>query len=275
MAIADPLTRCSKCKSAVKDTDAILDAIRIGQDALDKAEGLQNSSELSGRSDGSIANDLMYSVDPQKSIQLTTKLIPILTGAGLVPAAHPLLALCRLNASLLITKLSSDASVEEIVSPSLQSAAADVQDGLDEAIRAATRSYNGLSQILPEGHPARGVALAELGKLLCVDEPLRKDSEVRNMPKTLTPPLGSSTSVSAETTASYPPSGPARLKLACGILVRALTELKIGFGGGKSEGGEVGRNTRKLAVAVEKELSVWQEGVKNVLQDARVSTRAV
>ena len=193
-----------------------------------------------------------------------------------MPAAHPLLALSRLNASLLITKLSSDANVEEIVSPSLQGSAPDAQDSLDEAIRAATRSNNGLSQILPEGHPARGVALAELGKLLCVDEPFRKDAEFGNTPRTSTPPsLGPSTAVSAGLTASYPPSGPERLRLGCVMLVRALAELKIGFGGGKNEGGETGKNTRKLAVAVEKELSVWQDGVKNVFRDARLGARAV
>jgi len=73
------------------------------------------------------------------------------------------------------------------VSPTLQGSEADcppknsskeAQEALDEAIRAATRVFTGLSQILPEGHPARGVALAELGKLLCVDEPMPKDAEL-------------------------------------------------------------------------------------------------
>ena len=45
--IANHFARCSKCKSIVKDTDVVLDAVRIGQEALDKAEGLQNSSEIS------------------------------------------------------------------------------------------------------------------------------------------------------------------------------------------------------------------------------------
>jgi len=35
------LTCCMKCGAVVKDTDAILDAIRIGQEALDKATRLQ------------------------------------------------------------------------------------------------------------------------------------------------------------------------------------------------------------------------------------------
>jgi len=41
------LTRCSKCKAPVKDTDAVLDAIRVGQEALDKAEALQFSGMTS------------------------------------------------------------------------------------------------------------------------------------------------------------------------------------------------------------------------------------
>jgi len=42
----DTFTCCSKCKSAVKDTDAVIDAVRIGQEALNKAEALQISSEI-------------------------------------------------------------------------------------------------------------------------------------------------------------------------------------------------------------------------------------
>ena len=42
----DTFACCSKCKSAVKDTDAVIDAVRIGQEALDKAEALQIASEI-------------------------------------------------------------------------------------------------------------------------------------------------------------------------------------------------------------------------------------
>ena len=38
------MVRCVNCKTPVKDTDAVLDAIRVGQEALDKAEALQFSS---------------------------------------------------------------------------------------------------------------------------------------------------------------------------------------------------------------------------------------
>ena len=38
-----PLTRCVKCKAAVASTDAVLDALRVGQEALQKATRLQFS----------------------------------------------------------------------------------------------------------------------------------------------------------------------------------------------------------------------------------------
>jgi SET and MYND domain-containing protein len=215
-------------------------------------------------------------------MQLTTNLMPILASAGLVPAAHPLLALSRLNTSLLITNLqSTDTNVEEIVSPALRASAAEplhkistieAQEALDEAIRSATRAFTGLSQILPEGHPARGVALAELGKLLCVDEPWPKYADLDGI-RPLSLPSEISSTFPTTRFSAYPPSGPERLKLAYETLVRALGELKVGFGGGRNEGGEVGQNVRKLAVGVEKELNVWKEGIKNAIRDARLVKR--
>jgi hypothetical protein len=67
-------------------------------------------------------------------------------------------------------------------------------------------------------------------------------------------------------TPMYPPSGAPRLKLACETLVRARNELMVGFGI-LNEGGEVGRAVRENVVALEKELGVWRQGVRNVLED--------
>ncbi|KAF9475469.1 SET domain-containing protein [Pholiota conissans] len=251
-------TRCARCKAPVKDTDAVLDAVRVGQEGLDKAEALQIS-------------------DPEKSIQLTTKLVPILISAGLMQGSHPLLALARLNASLLITHLPSapDPSVEEIHSPGVQQSSTPIrrqeaQEALDEAIRAATRASAGLAQVLVEGHPVRGVALAEVGKLLCVDEP--NPAHVRDpdsgAPSSSSSPSGTSTPrMNVATPAPYPPSGPPRLKLAYETLLRGRAELVIGFGGGKNDGGEVGRDVRALLVDLEKEMAVWKNGVRNVMED--------
>lgn len=204
-------------------------------------------------------------------MQLADKLGQILQSAGLVPGAHPLLALTRLHTSLLISKFSSDTEVdiEEVFSPQVQQQAgssplpaSEKQEGaqqiLDDAIRAATRANTGLTQVLTYGHPVRGVSLAELGKLLAVDEPAPKNIENGNVNSMPLPPINSPL---------YPPSGPNRLKLAQQTLVQARAELLVGFGGGKNEGGEVGREVRKQLVDVEKELGVWREGIRNALQD--------
>lgn len=124
---------------------------------------------------------------------------------------------------------------------------------LDDAIRSAAKYSAGLSNILPHGHPVRGVGIAELGKLLAVDEPS---------------PTNSSQSPTAAS--AFPPSGPARLKLAHETLVRALEELRIGFG--KSNGGgEVGKEVRETILGLEKELGIWTQGIRNVLADTRAA----
>ena len=268
------LVCCLKCKTPVKDTDAVLDAVRVGQEALDKAEALQFSSTWSPNLHIKMIYFILLSTDPQKSIQLTRNLIPIVISAGLVPAGHPLLALSRLNTSLLIAHLPIvEPLVEEIHSPQVQAdlqdvpqklSQKDVQEALDEAIRSATRSNTGLGQVLTEGHPMRGVALAELGKLLSVDEPY---------PTHLVSPQSTSTSFSSKSSLNmmvppaYPPSGPQRLKLAYETLKKARSELMIGFGGGSNEGGEVGQNVRRQVVELEKELDVWKIGLKNAYED--------
>ncbi len=81
----------------------------------------------------------------------------------------------------------------------------------------AAKSVAGLARLLRPGHPVRGIALAELGKLLVVDEP-----DPKHVPSE-----------------SFPPSGPDRLKLAVTTLRQAMDELRVGFGTA-SDGGETG-----------------------------------
>jgi hypothetical protein len=108
-------------------------------------------------------------------------------------------------------------------------------------------SVTGLSAVLPRGHPVRALALAELGKLLAVDEPA---------------PRGTNTAGTPE----FPPSGAARLRLACSTLIRARDELMISFGE-RNDGGEVGREVREMVVRVERELATWKQGIRNVIED--------
>ncbi|KAF5349135.1 hypothetical protein D9756_009440 [Leucocoprinus leucothites] len=256
----NPLTCCTKCGAVVKDTDAVLDAVRIGQEALDKATRLQFS-------------------DTPKATQLTTNLIPILMSAGLLPSSHPLLALSRLHTTLLIANYRSpfESTTIELNSPQIQEqhqvspdakvSSEEAQEHLDEAIRSATRTCNALNQILPYGHPIRGLAVAELGKLLSVDEPSPKHLAEDDTLSPSSPHLLSPTSQQFAKAPPYPPSGPQRLKLAYDTLVRARGELMIGFGAGKNEGGKVGMEVRKSLVDIEKELGVWKEGIRNAAAD--------
>ncbi|KAH0834774.1 hypothetical protein J3R83DRAFT_10373 [Lanmaoa asiatica] len=210
-----PASRCSTCRATIADPRAVIDAVRIGQEALDKATHLQSS-------------------DGDKATQLTTHMIPILVSAGLPPSSHPLLALLKLRQSLLLASFSGRIS----------------QNLLDESIRTAAKHVAGLSAVLDEGHPVRGIALAELGKLLAVDEPSPSS-----------PPQAT----------SFPPSGPTRLKIAYETLLRARNELLVGFGR-ENEGGEVSLEVRESIVALEKELGVWTTGVRNVLEDTPANT---
>jgi len=162
-------------------------------------------------------------------------MIPILTSAKVLPSSHPLLALTRLHQSLLLAAFPSDLT----------------QDALDGLIRASSASMTGLSVVLPPGHPTRALALAELGKLLAVDEPA---------------PRPAATATTAATAVAFPPSGAARLRLACETLIRARDELLISFGE-RNEGGEVGREVREMVVRVERELAAWDQGVRNVIED--------
>ena len=163
---------------------------------------------------------------------MTGNMIPILTSLGFTPSSHPLLAFNRLHQSLLIASLAQDMT----------------QDILDETIRTATNSLAGLSNVLRKGHPVRGVALAELGKMLAVDEP---------SPSTLPSPV---------TNASFPPSGPPRLKLAFETCINARNELLIGFGL-ENEGGQVGREVRECIASLEKELGTWSQAVRNAIEN--------
>jgi hypothetical protein len=156
-----------------------------------------------------------------KALQLTNNIIPILNSAK-VTRLHQSLLLAAFPASL-------------------------TQDALDGLIRISFASVTGLSIVLPPGHPARALALAELGKLLAVDEPTPRTAEGGEI-------------------STFPPSGPARLRLACDTLIRARDELAMSFGE-RSGGGEVGREVRDMVVHVERELAAWGQGIRNVIED--------
>ncbi|KAI6010140.1 hypothetical protein EDC04DRAFT_2770593 [Pisolithus marmoratus] len=191
------VSRCNNCGAAINDPDAVMDAARVGQEALDKARSLQDSNEAK---------------------LLTTNIISVLMSARLTPSTHPLLALLKLHQTLLIS------SFQTLLT----------QEVLNETIRTAGKYSAGLSAVLDEGHPVRAMALVELGKLLTVDEPSPAAPQPKNE--------------------SFPPSGPARLRAAYETLLRA-------------RGGEIGDDVREILIALEKELGVWVDRIRNVLED--------
>lgn len=130
----------------------------------------------------------------------------------------------RLKHSLLTSALVSDNSV------------------IDEAIMNSVQVVSALKEVLPHGHPIRGVATTELGKLLCVDEPEANVSDQH----------------------SFPPRGHHRLLFARKMLLEAKDEVEIGFGEG---GGDIGDEVRKLLIDIEKELSVFGQ-VRNAINQS-------
>jgi hypothetical protein len=190
-------------------------------------------------------------------------MIPILVSHGLTPASHPLLALMRLYQSHLIDQISMPTANLDSNAPAPSTQILfDAQERLDKAVRVAAQASAGLDAVLCEGHPVRAIALAELGKLLAVDEPALPTSAMR-------PPASSDPGdqTGLGTVGSFPPHGPARLRLAHDTLQRALKELRIGFGS-ENEGGEVGKDVREQIVGLEKEMGVWRQGVRDALEHA-------
>lgn len=110
---------------------------------------------------------------------------------------------------------------------------------VDEACLLGARYVAGVSGILPHGHPIRGIALAEFGKLLCMD----------------VGPTGESGGNDAESTL---PRGAPRLQLAAQVLVRAREELVIGFGQACG-GGQVGEEVERMLRELEREMNIWHK----------------
>ena len=172
--------------------------------------------------------------DPQQAIRLMRNVIQMLTKANFTPSTHPLLALNRIHQTLLIASMADGKLTQSL---------------LDDTIKTAAQTVAGLSQILRPGHPVRAIAIAELGKLLAVDEPEPASTPANN---------------------TFPPSGPKRLKLAMATLRQAMDELCVGFGR-ENGGGETGKDVRDLLANVEKELDVWNGRTRDALEDSLIA----
>jgi hypothetical protein len=201
-------------------------------------------------------------LDPQKAYSQATNCLSLLTApaVALRPTSHPVLALARLAVGLgidMISKIDIDAGAksDDVRSNEL------AQKVLDDTIRLADTSARALAELLERGHPVRAIALAELGRLFAVDEYHVPPTSARG--SAIEPP--------------FPPHGPARLKLAYTTLLRALEELRIGFGAADG-GGEAGVAAREMIARLEKEMDIWRDGVNRLrdeqLLESRKSARA-
>ncbi|KAF9652312.1 SET domain-containing protein [Thelephora ganbajun] len=132
-----PYVECTTCKKrAPTEAEAIGDALRIGQEALDKVTALQDS-------------------DPAYAAKIAANIISLLTSAGMTNGSHPLLGLLRSHHYLLTTSLPLSEDHQKL---------------LDDTIRTAVRVLQGLLEVLPFGHPIRAVHFSELGMLCATDE---------------------------------------------------------------------------------------------------------
>ncbi|CAE7207502.1 unnamed protein product [Rhizoctonia solani] len=183
--------KCLQCRTdCIIEPPAIADAIRLGEEGLEKAEALQFS-------------------DPERAFKYTSNLIPLVS-RFFHPNSHPLLGLSRVHLAILISRLDVDRSI------------------LDEAIRAAARVAAGISAVLPAGHPVRAVAYAELGKLLAVDEYYPEGQVPPEPTPAQLDPKANLTWVAGDEMGI--PKGFERLRLAHHTLMQARQELLVGFG---------------------------------------------
>ncbi|KDQ11009.1 hypothetical protein BOTBODRAFT_469989 [Botryobasidium botryosum FD-172 SS1] len=216
---------CEKCGKITQiDADELKHSIQLAEESLEKATAIEFT-------------------DPARALLLTTITYNLLLPTH--PASsHPLLALTRFRIPLLINELFSLPQPTSLAEQHQRDA------HVDEVCRAAAQCVAGVREVFPEGHPVRGIAIAELGKLLCVEV-----SPVESSDGGSTSSFETGTILSGLETTRFP-RGADRLRLAFDTLLRARHELGIGFGVG---GGDVGRQVEGMIQGLERELSAWRK----------------
>lgn len=247
-----PYVECTTCKKrAPTEVEAVQDALRIGQEALDKVTALQDSGTDSGswRLHHASGWTDFGVLDPAHAAKIATNIVSLLKSAGVTNGSHPLLGLLRSYHYLLTTSLSLSADALARTTPTA-TVKEEHQKLLDDAIRTAVRVLQGLVKVLPFGHPIRAIHLSELGMLCATDE------TASNIPDKSLPAKGN----------VFPPTGAARLQLAINYLIEARKELLVAFGAG-GEGGDVGKRVRETLIQLEAEMGIWKEGVKTAWKE--------
>lgn len=199
---------------------------------------------------------LLDSTDPIKALKYTASSLALLQPYPLHLSSHPLLALTRLHLSLSLSSLSSPISESKEATSLEDQRTRD--DLVDDASRTAACCVAGVSGVpgMTEGHPVRGIALAELGKLLCVDVDPSPASQSGTRQIALTDENDQNDASAAL------PRGVERLQLAAQILKRARDELLIGFGK-EGGGGDVGKLVDTMLRDLEREVCVWDKATRS------------
>ncbi|KAG8805647.1 hypothetical protein FRC17_005408 [Serendipita sp. 399] len=212
---SDSTRNCSKCGRSSVPPDDFVDKLKLANDGLEKVEKLQFQ-------------------DPDYALSLATNVLGLISPFT-PPSSHPRLALMRVLQTLSIEAMNTKNSA--------------ASTSVDSVIRLSAQIVAALVDLLPHGHPIRGVAIATLGRLLCVDEP--------EVPANVSP---------EQQQQAFPPRGYQRLALAKSTLLRALDELNVGFGSG---GGILGTEMRHTLEGVDREMSVFERGVRNARESLK------
>lgn len=246
-----PSPTCNQCNGVISVNFAELKhRMQLGEESLEKASAIELSGMTQLHSSVLKTNNSPFS-DPKRALLLTTITYNLLLPT-LPPSSHPLLALTRFRLPLLISELF-------LLPPPTSLEEQQQRDGhVDEVCRAAAQCVAGVRAVFPDGHPVRGIALAELGKLFRTDISSEPDN---------TPTATVLASVSPDT-ARFP-RGADRLRLAFDTLLRARRELRIGFGAaGEHPGGDVGKQVDEMIQDIERELGAWRKARNAGVLDA-------
>lgn len=148
--------------------------------------------------------------------------------------SYPLLPLLRHLSLLAMSSLSSTSSIP-------------TRQRVEDVTLLTYLSTNALltQDLLPPGHPSRGLALAELGKILLLPLPPASSADDRSIvPDELR-------ALVPEARAKLALDGWLRLAWARDILTQAVRELRVGFG---KNGGAVGGEVAGLLEGTEREI---------------------
>ncbi|KAN0065933.1 hypothetical protein ACQY0O_001066 [Thecaphora frezii] len=258
---------CNKCKRAAQlDPTTLSDDVRRGKEAIAEAEALMAKGEAA--------------MAWQRCAELLGPM-----AERYPPSSQPLFDLLRVSQTALIELGSASLSAVAAASTNRQVAGrSGTAEGEGEATRYFFQEATRLAMLVAagcqastlgaaseggsiyaEGHPARAVALATLGKLVLVElqRPMDEDGSGAEATRGAVRRRRSTAPSSSSSVLRHPPSVPeeARLAFAREVLRQALEELEVGFGR-RNGGGATGRDVRRALEELEHEEALVAQALK-------------